>query len=536
MPEAYRYRNYVIDSFNRDKPYDRFLREQVAGDLLPADSEEQRYEQTIATGYLAISRRFSSVAEEFHLTLDDAIDNLGKAVLGLTVSCARCHDHKFDPIPQRDYYALYGIFGSTRFAFPGTEIYRHVQDLVPLVPADRKDGELRAYLERMAALDAEISRTYSPIETLDTGKEKDAIREKVKALQGERDELIKTSPAYEKAYAVSEGTPADARIQIKGDPEKLGPQVPRGFLQVLGGGVVSPGDAGSGRKQLADWLADPANPLTARVMVNRVWQGHFGRGLVRSPGDFGTRGEPPTHPELLDWLTTRFIEGAWSIKALHRLVALSATYRMASVEDIDKVWRDPENRLIWTFDRRRLDAEEIRDAMLAVAGMLDCSQGGAHPFPPEWEWRYTQHKPFVDDYPSLRRGVYLMQQRFRSQPFLGTFDGADTNAPTARRTTSTTPQQALFALNNEFVHEHSTRLAARLATEAATPSERIERAIHLAFGRPPGEEEVREGLDYLDRIDAPLRAAGVPDAERSRTAWASYLRVVLGSNEFVFVD
>src|SRR5262249_43900793 len=173
----------------------------------------------VASGYLAVSRRFSSINEEFHLTLDDTIDNLGKAMLGLTISCARCHDHKFDPISQRDYYALYGVFQSTRYAFPGTEIYRHPQDLVPLVDSGRRDGELRPYLERMAKLDREIFETYSPVETLDTGKAKDELRAKVKRLQEERDGLVKSLPAYQKAYAVSEGEPADARVQIKGDPK-----------------------------------------------------------------------------------------------------------------------------------------------------------------------------------------------------------------------------------------------------------------------------------------------------------------------------
>ena len=413
MPEAYRYRNYVVESLNRDKPYNLFLEEQIAGDLLPGGSEAERRERIVATGYLAISRRFSSVAEEFHLTLDDTIDNLGKAVLGLTISCARCHDHKFDPITQRDYYALYGIFQSTRYAFPGTEIFRHSEDLVPLVSVERRDGELRPYLERMVKLDREIHATYAPVETLDTGKAKNDLREKVKKLQAERDELIKTMPAFEKAYAVSEGEPADARIQIKGDPAKLGPAVPRGFLTVLGGQRLPSDETGSGRRALAGWLTDPSNPLTARVLVNRVWQHHFGHGLVRTPNDFGTRGEPPTHPELLDALALRFVDAGWSIKKLHREILLSATYRMGSVEDAESSRKDPENRFLWTFNRRRLDAEEIRDAVLAVSGALDRSPGGTHPFPSEWTWRYTQHKPFVDDYPSLRRSIYLMQQRIR---------------------------------------------------------------------------------------------------------------------------
>jgi hypothetical protein len=239
IPDAWRYRNYVIDAFNKDKPYDRFLTEQLAGDLLPAASDAQRFEQVVATGYLPISRRFSSVAEEFHLTLDDTVDNLGKAVLGLTVSCARCHDHKFDPIPAADYYALYGIFQSTRYAFPGTEIYRHRQDLVPLVPKEKLDRELRPLLAEIEALDAEMFAVYSVVETLDT-KEKNAQRAVFKKLQDRRDELTKKLPEFPKAYAAAEGKPTDVQIHLKGDPKKLGATVPRGFLQILGGQKLSP--------------------------------------------------------------------------------------------------------------------------------------------------------------------------------------------------------------------------------------------------------------------------------------------------------
>ncbi|MEW4569091.1 PSD1 and planctomycete cytochrome C domain-containing protein [Tautonia sp. JC769] len=536
MPEAYRYRNYVIDRFNRDTPYDEFLEEQIAGDLMPSDSEAQRRERVIATGYLAISRRFSSVAEEFHLTLDDTIDNLGKAVLGLTISCARCHDHKFDPIPQADYYALYGIFESSRFAFPGTEIYRHPKDLVPLVDEDRLTTELQPYLDRMADLDEQMYATYPLVEMLDTGKERDAQRAIFKRLLGERDELLKSLPEFGWAYAVSEGEPTDTRIHLKGDHERLGAVAPRGFLTILGGQQVPAEEPGSGRHALAGWITDPENPLTARVLVNRVWQHHFGEGIVRTANDFGTRGDPPTHPELLDWLASRFLDQGWSIKALHREIVLSASYRMASIADPRSAERDPENRLLWTFNRRRLDAEEIRDAVLRISGALDPSPGGPHPFPPVWEWRYSQHKPFVDDYPSPRRSVYLMQQRIRLQPLLAIFDAADTNTSTDRRKTSTTPQQALFSMNDAFMHEQAARLADRLSAEVPDPASRIDRAFRLALGRPPREAEVLEAQAYLDAIDLALRDAGIADDRRPSAAWSSYLRVLLSSNAFLFID
>jgi hypothetical protein len=535
IPEAYRYRNYVIDSFNGDKPYDQFVREQIAGDLLPYDSPDERAEQVIATGYLAISRRFSSVAEEFHLTLDDTIDNLGKAFLGLSISCARCHEHKFDPIPQEDYYALYGIFQSTRFSFPGTEIYRHPQDLVPIVTGERME-RIRPSLASMAELDEKIFRTYSTMAELDTGQEKDKLRAKWQELQKERDKLVQELPEFEQAYAASEGKVSEACLHVKGDPETPGPQVPRGFLQLLGGQRVPAAETGSGRRQLADWLTDAHNPLTPRVLVNRVWQHHFGHGIVRTPDDFGTRGALPTHPELLDWLTRAFLESGWSVKSLQRTIMLSRAYQMAVVENAAYARRDPDNRLLWTFNRRRLSAEEIRDSLLAVSGQLDRSRGAEHAFQPVWEWRYTQHNPFVDDFATNRRSIYLLQQRIRQHPYLGVFDGADTNAATGLRQVSTTPQQALFMLNGEFVHDQAAHFGARLAKETSRPWERIETAFLAAFGRPATREEIDQGLVYIAKLQKPLEEAGTAEGDLSQAAWASYLRVLLSSNEFLFVE
>jgi hypothetical protein len=534
IPQAYRYRNYVIDAFNKDKPYDQFLREQLAGDLLPAKTDEQRFEQIVATGYLPISRRFSSLNEEFHLTIDDTIDNVGRGMLGLTLACSRCHDHKFDPIPQSDYYALYGIFQSTKYAFPGTEIYRHQEDLTPLIPAERLE-ELRPALALIEEFDQQIFLCYTQYAELDThDPQKAPLKARFDKMQKERDELTKKLPDFPKAYAASEGTPADAHVLLKGDPKNLGPEVPRGFLQVLGGHRVQCGNTGSGRLELANWIADAKNPLTARVMVNRVWLHHFGQGLVRTPDDFGTRGAKPTHPELLDWLTTRFIEGGWSIKSLHRTIMLSRSYQSACVENADYARRDPQNSLLWTFNRRKLSAEELRDAMLLISGALDRSVGGPHPFKPEWEWRYTQHNPFVDDFPTDRRSVYMMQQRIRLQPYLATFNGADTNTCTGQRGSDTAPQQALFVLNSDFAHKQARLLADRLGRECKTAEDRVKQAFLVALGRPATDDEISEAIQYVASVEAPLKDASVGDREQA--AWASYLRILLGSNEFVFAE
>ena len=471
VPEAYRYRNYVIDAFNADKPYDEFVREQVAGDLLAAEGPpEKRAERTIATGFIAVARRFGFDPQNYHhLTIEDTIDTLGKTVLGLTVSCARCHDHKFDPISRGDYYALYGIFDSTRYPFPGSEEKNRPRDLVPLGPNER-------------------------------------------------------------AYALADGKGKDARIHLRGDPKQPGPEVPRHFLEILGGAELPPDTKGSGRLELARWLTDPQNPLTARVMVNRVWQHHFGRGLVRTPNNFGRQGQPPTHPELLDYLAARFVAEGWSIKALHRHIMFSRVYQLASTMDEKNAALDPGNDCQWHFERHRLDAESIRDALLATGGSLDRSRGGPHPFPPEKSWGFTQHNPFQAVYPTSRRSVYLMTQRIRRHPFLALFDGPDPNSSTAQRGVTTVPTQALFFLNNPFVHEQADRFAQRLLAEPGDDSRRIERAYRLALGRPPTDGERREAVEYL------REAAPTPGAERTRQAWAGLARVLFASNEFIYVD
>jgi cytochrome c553 len=538
VPSAYRYRNYVIDSFNRDKPYDRFLREQIAGDLMPSEGDDQRQEQVVATGYLATARRFGSHNSEFHLTFEDMIDNLGKVTLGLSVSCARCHDHKFDPIPQADYYALYGILDSTKYAFPGTEIYRHTKDFVCLGTSEEAEA-LRKYEAELADLDARIQKlTIEKKPRAGDGDEARVLR--VRADLEEAHNRLRIledrPPEVEKAYAASEGTPADAKVQRKGDPKNLGESVPRGFLQVLGGQRLSDGAKGSGRLELAGWIADPRNPLTARVMVNRIWQYHFGRGIVPSPNDFGARGKPPTHSELLDWLAARFVEGGWSVKAMHKRIMLSAAYQLSGAEDPTAAAADVNDELLWRFPRRRLSAEEIRDAMLAVGGNLDRTMGGPHPFPPEMGWRYTQHKPFVAVYDTDHRSVYLMQQRFRRHPLLEIFDGPDPNTTTAERSPSTTAIQALFLMNAPLVHEQADRLAVRVALAFPGEAERVDYAHRLAFGRHASADEVDDARRYLAQCRDELMSTGVAWDRVPRAALASYARVLLSSNEFLFVD
>jgi hypothetical protein len=307
-------------------------------------------------------------------------------------------------------------------------------------------------------------------------------------------------------------------------------------LQVLGGHGLADGAKASGRLDLANWIADAANPLTARVMANRIWQFHFGNGLVQTPNDFGVRGKPPTHPELLDYLARHFVESGWSIKSMHRLVMLSRAYQLAATQDSANAAIDPQNNYLWRFNRRRLSAEEIRDSMLAVAGTLDRTMGGEHPFAPEGEWRYTQHRPFVAVYPSNKRTVYLMQQRIKRHPLLETFDGPDPNATTAARALSTTAIQSLYFMNDPFVHEQADQLAVRVGLAHDETSARLDYAYQLALGRHATSDELREGAEYLSQARDQVAATDLPRDQLNRAALASYMRVLLSSNEFVFVE
>jgi hypothetical protein len=339
------------------------------------------------------------------------------------------------------------------------------------------------------------------------------------------------------AYAVEEGKAVDVYIQRGGDPDSRGPVVKRGAPRFMRGNksVEIPPDS-SGRLQLARWLTRPENPLTSRVMVNRIWQHHFGKGIVGTPSNFGTRGEPPTHPELLDWLAARFVQSGWSVKAMHRLILSSKTYQLSSGVDASDAARDPANRWYWRYDRRRLDAEAIRDALLTVGGRLDLGRPGPHPFPPMDRWGWTQHNPFKDVYSSNHRSVYLMTQRFQRHPFLALFDGPDTNTTTARRTTSIVPQQALFLMNNPFVREQAEGFARRLLAAATNLRRRIELAHEWAWSRPPQPAELERGRRYIDAYCHELARTGVTGRENELAAWSSYCRVLLCANEFVYVD
>jgi len=515
-PAGYRYRDWLIRAFNEDVPYDRFILEQIAGDLLDGPGKQERL---AALGFFALGPVYYGDRKKFD-QLDDRIDTLTRGFLGLTVACARCHDHKFDPIPTTDYYALAGVFASTEY----TE-----EPLAPRATVEayqRAQGAVAAQRKKINRfLGAEVARQAK------AGGDKNAkpkkrpedrlspeARTKLASLRAELARMEKqVPPRYPVVHALTESAhPKDLRVCIRGNPDKPGALASRHFLSVLTG-TDSRFTRGSGRLELARAIASKENPLTARVMVNRIWQRHFGKGIVRTPSNFGALGERPTHPQLLDHLASRFMASGWSIKAMHRLVMLSASYQMGSQAAAPNAEKDPDNRLLWHMNRRRLEVEAWRDAMLAVAGRLDGKIGG--------------QSLDLDAPANGRRTLYAAVSRHDLNALLRLFDFPDPNITSAERTTTVVPLQQLFVLNSPFMVRNAKALAARLlAGPDKDDSARIRRAFVLVFGRPATARELQLGLDYLR---APEPAGGT---RIGLSRWEQYAQVLLGTDEFLYVD
>ena len=416
--------------------------------------------------------------------------------------------------------------------------YGHIGGVRPALDADNflvSDTALRPFGETTPSLATE-SLTSRRAQVAALRQQLADIKNQAAQQAEELNTLLVNGP-FEMTYGVTEGTPHNVRIQKRGEPSQPGEEVPRGFIQVLGGGPLGPETSGSGRLELAEWLTRPENPLTARVMANRIWQYHFGRGLVRTPNDFGMRGMPPTHPELLDHLATQFVKNGWSIRAMHRLIMLSATYQLASELPQDSatpVHAAEAHDLYAVFARRRLSAEEIRDSILDVSGELDRIPGREHPFPSPVSWGYSQHGPFIAVYDHNKRSIYLMTQRLKRHPFLALFDGADPNASTADRLGTTVPTQALFFLNDPMIHAKSEHWATRIQAEGGDETQWIERAWLTAFGHVPNSSELADALDFLAAYRAELAANNLDNIPTR--SLAAYLRTLIGSNEFLHVD
>ena len=592
LSHAWRYRDYVINAFNKDKPYDRFVKEQIAGDELQAgrgddddDDDAPRRgrggdpEAQIATGFLRVGPRTPNVsrAESRQMTLDEITSTVGSVFLGLTVKCAQCHDHKYDPISQKDYYRFQAFFApldlsDQRVPFTDPEIRARVEPL-----REHYDAELKAAQQKLEQYEAELSaklegilrargdadakvderELLSRLIRVDAGnvtasqdrtfteEEKDHYLELLAPVDPRnptRGRLLRQLARHEPvAHSVRNFSGNAAlpnrpvtHVLINGEFDKVGEYVEPGFLSVIEGHsepALLPtqgfGDVSAYRSVLADWIVSPENPLTARVMANRIWQYHFGTGIVGTSSDFGKNGARPTHPELLDWLAVKFVEQDWSIKSMHRLIMNSATYRQSSTH-----WSqaaadaDSENTLLWRMNRRRLEAEAIRDSVLAVSGRLNAEQGGpgVYPVVPE-EVANTRIKARLVWEPpngveSLKRSIYIMQRRSLEVPMLNVMDALALNESCSRRFVSTTALQALTLMNGVLVTEESQHFAQRLAeTAGPDPTDQIELAFQLAFSRPPEDEELRKARDYLSTGGDLVGLA----------------RILFNTNEFVYV-
>ena len=552
--EAWRYRDYVIDAFNSDLPYDQFIREQIAGDLLPAKDAAERNEHLIATGFLALGPKGLNEKNrvQFEMDLvDEQIDVTSRAVLGLTAACARCHDHKFDPIPNQDYYALAGIFRSSKTFFGtgggegkaaqknknGTRLLTLSDGPPPPIPAPALAPAPPA--DPLAALAAQSPKRAARLAKMSPA-EKTRVLERLKAtgkLTGAPQPVAAaaapvplTTAGTGFAMGVQESRTDDCPIYIRGEVDNIGPKVPRGFLTVLTPGTKPAiGSQQSGRRELAEWLTDEANPLTARVMANRVWLNLFGEGLVRTPDNFGATGEKPGNPALLDLLAVQFMRAGWSVKALVRSIVLSRTYQLGTVHNAKNYEADPDNVLVWRMSPRRLDAEAIRDAVLAASGQIESA-------PPHGSvvanigdgYIGRGIKPSAFNIEARYRSVYLPIIRDFVPDVLAVFDFAEPSLVVPARDTTNVPSQALFMMNSGFVTAQSRALAKRLLGMTQYDySQRITMAYMLTLSRPPTDAERARADKYL-RSEA-------QGALPTESAWATFSQALFACAEFRYL-
>jgi hypothetical protein len=589
-PTAWRYRDYVIRSFNDDKPYDRFVKEQLAGDELWPDESDAR----IAGGlnrHVGYEYNAVNLEQRRQETLNDITDTNAAVFLGLTLGCARCHDHKFDPISQKDYYRFQAFFAGYQ---PDDGV--KVGSREELAEHARRQGEWEAATaevrSRMESLEGPVRRKESSRRKGRFSKDLQAIYDKPAEqrtpfeqqiaylihlqVDVERTEVVKKMSAEVKKQwqdldrqmqqmelrrpqdlptamtATDVGPQAPpTHLLRRGEWRLKGEVIPPGYPTILDErpAVVRPPASGktTGRRTaLAEWLTGPADTLTARVMVNRLWQGHFGRGIVGTPSDFGAQGEAPSHAELLDRLAIEFVKRGWSLKAMHRLMVLSSTYRQSTRFDARASAVDEENRLLWRMSRRRLEGEAMRDAMLAVAGRLNLQAGGPSVMPelPADLGTVGGWKPTADAAGRDRRSVYVFAKRNLKYPLFQVFDSPDANEMCSRRNVCTNAPQALTLLNNAIVIGFARSFAERvLAETGGAPDRFVERAVRLALGRTPSTQERTAMVEFLHRQAALLKAdgsvgkGGVPGVEPAFAAAAADLcHVLVNLNEFVYVD
>jgi hypothetical protein len=534
---AWTYRDYVIDAFNKDKPYNRFIVEQIAADKLTTGVDRNAL---AGLGFLTLGDRFNNNNNEI---INDRIDVVSKGFLGLTVACARCHDHKFDPIPTKDYYSLHGIFASS--GEPKDQ---------PILAINTRSPAYADFQRQIAALENEMKVTEAAYKAAKGSKDKKAtkqIQNREGAIRSKMVELEMNHPGAPARANVMQDKekPADSPVFIRGEAENKGDIAPRRFLEILSGPTRTPYRFGSGRLELARDISNPANPLTPRVMVNRIWMHHFGEGFVTTPDDFGNQSAPPSHPELLDYLASRFIDDGWSIKKMHKLIMLSNTYQQSSANNPRYAQIDPENRYLWRANLRRLDFEALRDSVLAIGGKLDATMGG---------------KPVnigTEPY-STRRTVYGYIDRRNLAEVFNQFDFANPDITTGKRYETIVPQQSLFMMNNPLVVEQARNLVHRPDFTKLEDDEedRITLLYELIFQREPTELEIKLGIAFLS--ESPLRDAvpltpvvnvaqnaskkgkGKMDTRapartiqrRPLGAWEKYAHALLQTNEATFIN
>ena len=566
-PHAWRYRDYVIASFRDDKPYDLFLKEQIAGDLLRAAGPRDQAEKIVATGFLALGPKGlnDQNPRQFHMDLvDEQIDVVSQAMLGLTLACARCHDHKFDPVSQRDYYALAGIFLSSETLY-GT--YPQQQNLRPstLIELDPAAEQLASVAPLPPADMERLRRELTGLEQTATELEREALADR---RAGNDDanviNFVRVRAARDRAAGArsdldlfhQDGSPRtlamgvldrpqsrNAQLLVRGDVDQPADAVPRGLVEVLCAADEPRKIAtGSGRLDLAYWIASPDNPLTARVMANRVWLKLMGQGIVATPDNFGVMGMKPTHPELLDHLALSLVADGWSVKKLVRRIVLSRAYQLASTHDHRNHAIDPDNRLRWRMDQRRLDAEAIRDAMLAISGMLDERPPVGSPVARVREDRQgvIQLLTEMRTRRSPHRSIYLPIVRDQVPDFLNVFDFPDASLVSGQRDTTNVPSQGLFLLNNPEAMELATAFARRLGALPGSIPEKLARGHEMALGRSPGTAE-REAIErfwneFPGRVDTGA-ARNTPEhrQQAQRLAGVAFCQALFGSAEFRYL-
>lgn len=565
-PNAWRYRDYVINAFNQDKPFNRFVLEQLAGDELPDASPET----FTALGYNRLGPWDDEPADpatDRFDQLDDVVSTTSQVFLGMTIGCARCHNHKFEPLTARDYYSMVAVFDGLQRPRNGrTELDRPAGTWAQINAIDERDRKIQECEKRIeqirssvrddllksgasslpedaaAAFREEPSKRSDKQKTLVTKYKNDLeeqvslsmpakLKDQVAAERNRIEELRAATPDILRAYYLQELSPkiTPTFLLIRGKAEQPGPEVSANVPAVLAKhplALPAPGRTSFRRITFANWLVNPENPLTARVIVNRIWQHHFGEGLVRTPSDFGVMGEKPTHPELLDWLAAWFVENGWSIKRLHRLIMSSSAYRMSKQWNAEHAKEDPEDRLLWRMPYQRLEVEAIRDSALLVSGQLNTKMFGPSVYPhippaalegnsdPDKIWKES------DEQTASRRTVYVFLKRSMIVPMLEVLDLCDTSHTAAKRQNTSVATQALTLFNGDFVNRQAHHFAERLRREAGEDRQKqIDLAYRLALARPPTSDEARKIVDFL-----------------KQNSLEQLCRVIFNLNEFAYVD